>query len=529
MDRGGRGPAPGARPHDALGGGPATRTRRRGRARRRGRRPPDDLPPSRPGPVNAPEEPGRPNTKLVVTLGPATRNAAMVRSLAEAGAALFRVNLSHGTPQDHAEAVRLVREAEGALGRSLGVMADLPGPKGRLGRLSVEPLELEPGRSFVLRPDGGPGDGDGAPVSYAGLGSDVRPGDRILLADGAVELVVRESGREVATEVVRGGAVRSRSGVNPPSERLGLPPVTDADREALARALDLGVDLVAQSFVRRVEDLEELRALMGDRRVPLVAKIETRMAVEAAGALVESAEGVMVARGDLGVELPMEEIPVLQKELITRARGAGTPAIVATQMLESMLHASRPTRAEASDVANAVLDGADAVMLSGETAIGEFPVEAARTAAGIARVAERRGRLFEAEGPDCRHRDGPSAIAHAAAEVAAQHPDAAAIACFTRTGRTAALLAGERPRVPIHAFAPVDGVRRALCLQWGVRPWPTEVPPHTDAMIAGMEEGLLARGLAADGDVIVMVASSPVGYARTNLLKVHRIGGPRTP
>ncbi|MGH2580979.1 MAG: pyruvate kinase, partial [Actinomycetota bacterium] len=346
-----------------------------------------------------------PGAKLVCTLGPATESGDSVRALADAGCDVFRVNFSHGDPKDHAKRVQVVRSVCDELGSDLAVMADLPGPKIRLGELVTEPLALSAGSRFVLRPGGeggGTGGVGGASVTYEGLARDVRPGDRILLADGAVELTVRDAqDEEVVTEVVRGGTIRSRAGVNVPAERLGLPAITDRDREALAAALDLGVDLVAQSFVRSAGDVAGLRASMGARALPIVAKIETRPAVEDIGKVLEEADAVMVARGDLGVELPMEEIPMVQKEILLAARGAARPAIVATQMLESMTHALRPTRAEATDVANAVLDGADAIMLSAETAIGEFPVEAAAVAVRIAEVAEERGSRFRVGRPAC--------------------------------------------------------------------------------------------------------------------------------
>ncbi len=464
--------------------------------------------------------------KLVCTLGPATSTPVAVRALAEAGTDVFRVNFSHGTPEAHADLVAAVRRVEAELRVDLAVMADLPGPKIRLGELATEPLKLVAGQRFVLRATGGPGDAEGAVTTYPGLAGDVRPGDRVLLADGAVEIVVREAaGSDVVTECVRGGSVRSRAGVNVPAERLSLPAITDRDREGLARALDLGVDLVAQSFVRSAADAIGLRALMGDRAVPIVAKIETRPAVDDFAAILERADAVMVARGDLGVELPMEEIPILQKELLRAARAAGKPAVVATQMLESMIRAPRPTRAEASDVANAVLDGADAIMLSGETAVGEFPVESARAAARIAEVAEERAGGFRLAGEPCRHADEAAAVAHAAAQVAAGDPAVVAIACFTGTGRTASLLSSERPNVPIYAFVPAASTRRALCLRWGVRGLPAEVPTDTDQMIALMDEGLRQAGLAHDGESVVMAASSPAGKTHTNMLKVHPIGG----
>jgi pyruvate kinase len=466
----------------------------------------------------------RRRAKLVCTLGPATASADDVRALAEAGTDVFRVNMSHGTPETHAASVALVREAGDALGAQLAVMADLPGPKIRLGDLATEPAELLPGAPFVLRAGGPPGDASGASTTYAGLAGDVRPGDRVLLADGAAELRVdRLDGTDVVTEVVRGGRVRARAGVNVPAERLRLPAITDRDRVALAAAIELGVDLVAQSFVRSSDDVVTLRGLMGKRPLPIVAKIETRPAVEAIASIVHHADAVMVARGDLGVELPLEEIPVLQKSLLRTARAAGRASIVATQMLESMMHAPRPTRAEASDVANAILDGADAIMLSGETAVGEFAIEAAATAAGIAAVAEERGAAFVAAPPACSHRDEAAAVAHAAAQIANDDPAVSAIACYTASGRTAHLLSSERPRVPIVAFVSDASVRRSLALRWGVVPVEARDPRDTDEMIALMDEGLRARSLAEAGASVVMAASSPAGRTHTNLLKVHHV------
>jgi pyruvate kinase len=463
--------------------------------------------------------------KLVCTLGPATASEAGVRALAEAGTDVFRVNMSHGTSSSHASSVELVRRIAESLGRPLAVMADLPGPKIRLGDLVSEPLLLTPGSPFVLRPGGAPGDATGAATSYPGLARDLRPGDRILLADGAAELrVERIDGDSVVTTVVRGGGVRARAGVNVPAERLRLPAITEGDRTSLAAALELGVDLVAQSFVRSGEDVTELRSLMGDRTVPIVAKIETRPAVDAIDAVVRNADAVMVARGDLGVELPLEEIPVLQKTLLRSAWAAGRATIVATQMLESMIRAPRPTRAEASDVANAVLDGADAIMLSGETAVGEFPIEAARTAVRIAEVAETRGSDFRAVAPVCTHQDEAAAVAHAAAQIANDDPAVVAIACYTGSGLTANLLSSERPRVPIVAFVADPAVRRAIVVRWGVVPVEARDPADTDEMIALMDEGLRSRGLVETGAPVVMAASSPAGRTHTNLLKVHHVG-----
>ena len=465
-------------------------------------------------------------TKLMCTLGPATNTPAFVRGLVAAGATIFRVNFSHGTLDDHARAVALVREAEAEGDRSLAVLVDLPGPKVRLGTMHPDPFRFVPGQPFSLR-GSGPGDEGGASTTYPGLAEDLREGDRVLLADGAVELlVIATEGGTVQAECVRGGVARSGQGVNVPAERLDLPAVTDRDREGLARALDLEVDLIAQSFVRGPADLHEMRELMGQRVVPIVAKIETRQAIEHIEAILEVTDALMVARGDLGVELPMEQIPLLQKDLLSQAHAAGRPAIVATQMLESMMRAPRPTRAEATDVANAVLDGADAIMLSGETAIGEYPFEAAAAATKIAAAVEARAGDHRPARTPCRHAGEAAAVAHAVADVASTEADVGAIACYTETGRTAHLLSAERPSSPIFAFIPNERVRRVSSLYWGVVPLSAEHPSDTDAMVGLMDRGLLGRALAEHGSLVVMSASSPAGRTTTNMLKLHVVGSP---
>jgi pyruvate kinase len=463
-------------------------------------------------------------TKLVCTLGPASATPKMVRGLVEAGASVFRINCSHGTTDDHARGVAIVREVEQKTNLALAVLADLPGPKVRLADVDPDPYTFRSGQQFELRADGPP-DANGAATTYPGLVGDLREGDRILLADGAVELtVIGFKDDVVVTECVRAGTVRSRQGVNVPAERLSLPPITDRDREMLQQVLDLGVDLVAQSFVRDPSDIEQLRDAMGDRRVPIVAKIETRPAVEDFERILDVADAAMVARGDLGVELPMEEIPLIQKRLLRAARVAGRPVIVATQMLESMIRSPRPTRAEANDVATAVLDGADAIMLSGETAIGDYPFEVASAATRIASAVESQGAEYRAAQPPCMHAGEAAAVAHAAASIVAGDSDVVAITCYTTTGRTAALLSAERPRVPIHAFIPDADVRRANGLLWGVETHAAGRPADTDQMIAMMDNALRAAGLAAEGDTVVMAAAMPAGRTTTNMLKVHQVG-----
>jgi pyruvate kinase len=457
------------------------------------------------------------STKLVCTLGPASEGR--VGELVEAGMDVARINCSHGDRTSHDRMVEAVREAAAAAGRAVGLMADLPGPKVRLGEVDGE-ATLEVGARFELRPDG-PGDASGAATSHPALGSDLEPGDRVLLADGSVELRVMErAGDVVATEVVRGGTVRSRAGVNVPSERLSVPAISARDEEDLRWALDAEVDMVAQSFVRRAYDVRALGGLITEPRPIHVAKIETRAAVEDAAAILDAADAAIVARGDLGVEAPLEQIPVLQKRLVALANDTARPVVVATQMLESMTSAPRPTRAETQDVAQAVFDGADAILLSAETAIGRYPVEAATTAARILETAETAGAEFLPRDREPGAMDLEELPLARAAAVLARRGGAAVVACFTRSGLTARLLSACRPGVPIHAFSPDHRVVGRMTLFHGVAPVRCDVPDDTDAMIAMMDAGLRKDGV---GGRVVMVASSPAGRTHANLLKLHHL------
>lgn len=464
-----------------------------------------------------------PSTKLVCTLGPAT--AGRVAELVAAGMDVARINLTHGGREQHEMLLNAVRAAAREAGRPIGVMTDLSGPKVRLGELGGGEVVLRAGDRFVLRPGTDDrGDGAGAGVSHPGLGSDLESGDRVLLADGAVELRVAESGAEVVTEIVRGGPIRSRAGVNVPSERLTLPAITPKDEEDIRWVVEAGVDMVAQSFVRHDYDVRALAGLLGDPRPLLVAKVETRPAVEAAGAILEAADAVMVARGDLGVETALEEIPVLQKRLVALANAMAKPAIIATQMLESMTRNPQPTRAEASDAAGAVFEGADAILLSGETAVGDHPVEAALTASRILEVAETEGARFVAGPGELENVSAEEVGLARAAAVVADRDRAAAIACYTLSGTTARLLSAARPNAPVLAFSPDPRTVGRLTLFRGVRPLLAEEAPDTDAMIAMMDRRVREAGVATPGQDVVMVASSPAGRAHANLLKLHRVG-----
>ena len=457
-------------------------------------------------------------TKLVCTIGPAS--VERVDELVAAGMDVARVNFSHGSPAEHEHAVHRVREAEGVV----ALLVDLPGPKIRLGDFAAESVTLEAGGTFTLRPgDTRPGDEQGAHVSYRSLSGDVRAGDRILLADGAAELRVVSADRDVSTEVVRGGTIRPHAGVSVPSDRLSQPPLTDADRAALPRAIELGAEFIAQSFVRTAADVSELRGLVGPAQTPIVAKIETRRAIDDFDAICGVADAVMIARGDLGVELPYEEVPILQKQLVRRALDLGVPVIVATQMLESMTASPRPTRAEASDVANAIFDGADAIMLSAETAIGQYPVLAAEAAIRIAELCEAKGAAHLPAGAPPTTETDADALAFAAVALAGADKDVAAIGCYTRTGRTARILSSLRPRVPILAFSPDPGVVARLALVHGVVPRACVPPSASDARI-----GLMAWLMGEDpsvprGSAVVLVASTAEPGTGPNLLEVHRV------
>jgi pyruvate kinase len=463
-------------------------------------------------------------TKLICTIGPAT--ATRVDALAAAGMDVARVNFSHGTAAEHAAAALAVRSAAEAGRRPIALLTDLAGPKIRLGELAGGSAVLEAGRPFALRgPAAGPpaGDPTGARVSYRRLASDVRAGDPIFLADGAAQLRVVEVGDEVRTEVVRGGTIRSRAGVAIPADRLSAPALTARDRKDVPRLLALGAHYVGQSFVRGAADVLELRELLGPAGPAIVAKIETRPAVEAFDAILEVADAVMIARGDLGVEMPYEQVPLLQKQLVRRALDRGVPSIVATQMLESMTAAPRPTRAEASDVANAVFDGADAIMLSGETAIGAYPVQAAEAAIRIAWLCEKEGGAYLPAGAVEPPPTEAGAVASAAARLASVHAQVQAIACFTRTGRTARILAALRPRVPIIAFSHDPDVVAGLALVNGVVPRSAEVPEAADPL--GNLGRILAQSrLVTHGEPVVLVSSTSGPGSGPNQLGVYHAG-----
>jgi pyruvate kinase len=469
--------------------------------------------------------------KIVCTIGPATASPERIADLVAAGMDVARLNFSHGDQSFHAEAYGDVRAASDAAGRAVGVLADLQGPKLRIGWLAGGAVFLAGGAPVVMtaaaRADEEQGTADRLFTSYTALPADVRPGDTILLADGTVVLtVLTVAGGDVECVVARGGTIRDLAGMNLPGVAVSTPSLTAKDVDDLRFALRLGVDLVALSFVRGPDDAAAVRAVMDSEgiRVPVIAKLERPEALERLEAVIEAFDGMMVARGDLGVETALERVPLVQKRAIDLCRRRAKPVIVATEMLESMVERNRPTRAEASDVANAVLDGADALMLSAETSIGRHPVEAVTTMARIIAASES---LLE-PAPTRARIDPPrpqeEAIALGAVMVG-RAVGAKALVAFTLSGAGARLLAAQRPALPVLAFTPDPRVRSQLALVWGVETFLEPAPADTDEMTAHVDRAMLELGRAEPGDAVVVVAGTPPGTeASTNTLRVHRLG-----
>jgi pyruvate kinase len=469
-------------------------------------------------------------TKIVCTIGPASHAPETLRQLIDAGMDVARLNFSHGTHAEHAQVIADLRAIAADLGRPVAILQDLQGPKIRTGELrGHQPVTLADGATFTITSQDMTGDASGVCTTYADLPNDVQPGDRILLADGLIELrVVGVAPPEVTCQVVHGGELAEHQGINLPGVSVSAPALTEKDRDDLRFGVAQGVDYIALSFVRRPEDLTAARQAIfeasapGTAPIPLIAKLEKPEAIERLDEILAASDGVMVARGDLGVELPLEQVPGLQKRIIRAANRLRLPVITATQMLESMITNARPTRAEVSDVANAILDGTDAVMLSGETAAGRFPVETVRVMARIAAETEASGTTA--------HPVAEEAVtaAQAISEAARTLADAARvryIVVFTRSGSTAHLISKERPGVPIIAFTPDPAVARCLNLWWGVSPQPTNLMETTEALITWVDLQLQVQGLAQRGDTIVILGGMPVArQMKTNFIKLHRVG-----
>ncbi len=468
-------------------------------------------------------------TKIVATLGPATSTLERITDLIKAGMNVARLNFSHGTHADHAANIALVRSAAAALGRHVAVLQDLQGPKIRTGPLvDGRPVELVAGQRFTITIEPITGTAERVSTTYAELPRDVRPRDRILVSDGLIELqVLSSTDTEVETQVLHGGRLKPNQGINLPGVRVSAPAVTPKDIEDLHFGLAQGVDYVALSFVRKASDITQVKTLIDQagQTTPVIAKIERPEALEVLPEILAVADGIMVARGDLGVEMPPERVPLIQKQIIDAANRALIPVITATQMLESMIQNPRPTRAESSDVANAILDGSDAVMLSGETAIGAYPIEAVQMMAMIADAIE---------GAETYHgndiavprwaipevQSNPRAIAAAAASIATMVP-VRVIATLTRSGASARLISHYRPRAPVLAFSPSAETARRAALYWGVTPLVVREAERLDDLEQQIQRMLREQGIVQRGDTIVLTGGHPVyRYGPTNFLKL---------
>ncbi|HEU5012094.1 MAG TPA: pyruvate kinase [Roseiflexaceae bacterium] len=468
-------------------------------------------------------------TKIVATLGPASNTPEIIIQLLQAGMDVARLNFSHGTHEEHAKRISMLRQAAQQVGKPLAILLDLQGPKIRTGNLeNGGPVHLIPGQRFDITTHETIGTPLRVSTTYTELPHDVQPGDRILLSDGLIELrVIDTTADEVRTEVVFGGALREHQGINLPGVRVSAPSMTEKDVEDLEFGLAQDIDYVALSFVRRADDIYHIkdRIAAAGKSLPVVAKIEKPEALNELADILDATDAIMVARGDLGVEMPAERVPLVQKQLIEAANNAGVPVITATQMLESMIHNPRPTRAEASDVANAILDGTDAVMLSGETAAGEFPVESVRTMADIAMAVETSERYIMHNGGSDEwliehQRDVANAIS-AAARAIVEALSVKAIVAFTMSGNTARLMARTRPKVPIFAFTPSEAVYRQLALVWGVRPMMCEYKDRLENLTDQVQHDLLAYGLADPDDMVVITGGHPMSArGATNFVKV---------
>jgi pyruvate kinase len=464
--------------------------------------------------------------KIVATLGPATSSYENIRAIIDAGVDVARMNLSHGTYAVHEEVYKNVRKAAEDSGRAVAVLVDLQGPKIRLGKFENGPHDLEVGDIFKITTDDILGTKEMVGTTYKGLPGDVKTGDFLLIDDGKVKVrVVEANDTVVTTEVIVAGPVSNNKGINLPGVAVNVPALSEKDEDDLRWGLKLGADLIALSFVRDASDITRVHEIMAEegRKVPVIAKIEKPQAVDNLEAIIDAFDSIMVARGDLGVELPLEAVPLVQKRAVELARRMAKPVIVATQMLESMISSPVPTRAETSDVANAVLDGADAVMLSGETSVGEYPVITVQTMARIVSSTEELG-LERISPLGTKPRTQGGAITLAAAEVA-DFVDAKYVCVFTESGDSARRMSRLRFRIPMKAFTPDPAIRRRMALTWGIESFLVERVTHTDAMYAQVDEVLLREGLAVVGDTVVVISGSPPGISgSTNDLRVHRVG-----
>ncbi|RLB91640.1 MAG: pyruvate kinase [Deltaproteobacteria bacterium] len=467
-----------------------------------------------------------PMTKIVCTIGPASESADIIRAMIESGMNVARLNFSHGSHAGHKEKILVIRSVSDELDRPVAILQDLAGPKIRVGNIPEPGIRLEPGETFALTNQQIEGTRNRISVTYPNLPEEVEEGDRILLSDGSIEVTVREkTDSEIYCKVITGGVLTSHKGLNLPTRTLQVPSLTEKDREDLIFGLENDVDYVALSFVRRAEDILQVREIIRQKKrdVPVIAKIEKHEAIDCIDEIMEAADGIMVARGDLGVEIPLEEVPLIQKMLIQKASALGKPVITATQMLRSMVDSPRPTRAEVTDVANAVLDGTDAVMLSEETATGSYPVEAIRFMVRIAKTAE--GHFAHEKYLELSpQKNIPESVAHAAC-VLADHLKASAIITPTQSGQTAKYISRFRPAQPIIAISASQDVVRQLTLFRGCLPrLMVDTGASDDVIIDRATERALGTGRVSRGDLVVITAGYPIGgKGRTNMVRVKRL------
>ncbi|MBL1065379.1 pyruvate kinase [Streptomyces sp. 7-21] len=469
-------------------------------------------------------------SKIVCTLGPAVDSFDKLKMLIDAGMNVARFNFSHGTHQEHEERYHRVRKASEETGKAVGVLADLQGPKIRLETFKDGPVELKRGDEFTITTEDVPGDRTICGTTYKGLPADVAKGETILINDGNVSLQVTEvDGPRVRTIVIEGGVISDHKGINLPGVAVNVPALSEKDVEDLEFALRLGCDMVALSFVRNAEDVRDVHQVMDrvGRRVPVIAKVEKPQAVENMDEVVAAFDGVMVARGDLAVEYPLEKVPMVQKQLIERCRRNAKPVIVATQMMESMIENSRPTRAEASDVANAILDGADAVMLSAESSVGRYPIETVKTMSKIVKAAEQEllSRGLQPLDEEKKPRTQGGSVARAACEMA-DFLGARALVAFTKSGDTARRLSRYRAVQPILAFTTEPATRNQLSLTWGVETFVVPYANHTDEMVELCDAEVTKLNRYQPGDTLIITAGSPPGVpGTTNMVRVHHLNG----
>lgn len=464
--------------------------------------------------------------KIVATFGPALADYEKTKAVIEAGVDVARMNLSHGSHEVHEGVYATIRKASEDTGKAVGILVDLQGPKIRLGKFKEDKIELVKGQTFTITTEDILGDQDICSTTYKGLPGDVKVGDMLLIDDGRLSLrATKVDGKKVVTEVEIGGPCSNNKGINLPGVAVNVPALSEKDEGDLRWALNLGADMIALSFVRNAKDIVRVHEIMAEegKFIPVIAKIEKPQAVAALEEIIDAFDGVMVARGDLGVELPLEQVPLVQKRAVELARRWAKPVIVATQMLESMISAPRPTRAETSDVANAVLDGADALMLSGETSVGEYPIETVQTMAKIIESTEENG-LERIPALGTKPHTHSGAVVRAAMDIA-ELLGSKYVCVFTESGDTLRRVSRLRSRVQVLAFTPNQDVRRKLSLVWGATVFLVDKVKHTDDMVKQVDELVLASGKARVGDEVVIVAGSPPGIpGSTNALRVHRVG-----